>query len=36
MQPEQEAEPEKELEKGPGLLSVKPPEEPERWLKPEM
>lgn len=25
MQPEQEAEPEEELEKGPGLLSVKPP-----------
>lgn len=35
MEPELEEEPEKELEE-PGLLSVEPPWEPERWLEPEM
>lgn len=36
MRPGLEEEPEKELEKEPGLLSVEPPWEPERWLEPEM
>lgn len=36
MEPGLEEEPEKELEKEPGLLSVEPPWEPERWLEPEM
>lgn len=35
-EPGLEEEPEKELEKEPGLLSVEPPWEPERWLEPEM
>lgn len=35
MEPGLEEKPEKELEK-PGLLSVEPPWEPERWLEPEM
>lgn len=36
MEPGLEEEPGKELEKAPGLLSVEPPWEPERWLEPEM
>lgn len=35
MEPGLEEEPGKELEE-PGLLSVEPPWEPERWLEPEM
>lgn len=36
MEPGLEEEPGKELEKEPGLLSVEPLWEPERWLEPEM